>query len=223
VPCRERTSPDSSSGSDVEVDVDAVDEPEVDLPSPSLSSFPVLFVLRLALRAMNSDTSDANNPLDPEPARAQRRDEDADSVACIAGSPSLLSPSFPLPLFCFFLLLAERRNNPHTHCEPCVAPDVECSDSARLCPGPGPYVNLAQKPTRPPIWRAPPPCQEGVEVEHGICGHSLVFPPPSVSSCPVAASFTPSSSDWGARSSLPRFLALPPRGTASLVNKYSPQ
>ncbi|KAJ7818552.1 hypothetical protein B0H13DRAFT_402511 [Mycena leptocephala] len=63
------------------------DEPDVDFPAPSLlcSGSPSC--------ATNSDTSDANDPLDLELTSAHGRDEDAESVARIASSFSLLSPA----------------------------------------------------------------------------------------------------------------------------------
>ncbi|KAJ7868190.1 hypothetical protein B0H13DRAFT_2351558 [Mycena leptocephala] len=77
------SSPDSSSGSDVDVDVDMrVQGRTRGSSSPS--------------RATNSDASDANDQLDPEPASAHSLEEDTDSVARMAGSLSLLSPAlFP--------------------------------------------------------------------------------------------------------------------------------
>ncbi|KAJ7847433.1 hypothetical protein B0H13DRAFT_1907298, partial [Mycena leptocephala] len=134
----------SSSG---DVDVDAVDVPfdrrdkaEGDSPSPSLCC-------PYSARATNSDTSDANDSLDPEPARAHGLGEDADSVA---GSLSLISPALSPCLSSS----SSRKDEitPTPHCEPCADP----TPSAGAAYAAGAAADAPPK-SRPPARTSPTP------------------------------------------------------------------
>ncbi|KAJ7873194.1 hypothetical protein B0H13DRAFT_1025330 [Mycena leptocephala] len=155
---------DSSSG---DVDVDALDEPEVDVP---LSFLSFVLVLRLPPHAQRTRTPPTPATHSTPSARAHGLEEDADSVARIAGSPSF-PPPFPLASLPH---RRKTRRRPHPDASHAL---TRLRVLLVLLP-----MLLTPLPNRPrPLERLPhpPALPRGVDAERGICGRSLVFAPPS--------------------------------------------
>ncbi|KAJ7873729.1 hypothetical protein B0H13DRAFT_2348886 [Mycena leptocephala] len=160
------SSPDSSSGSGVDIDVDAVDapfeckdEPEVDFCSGSRSS------------ATNSDTSDAN---DPEPARAHGLDEEAASHASWAPSLSFPQPSpSPPPSSASSSSSRKDETTPTPQCESLVKifPAVGGVDAEHGTAARSRSRSRSCSWLRSRSWLAEGPCASEVEVEMERGGH----------------------------------------------------